>query len=235
MSLEIYREQTGSYGADVPFELEEIKTLKDEGNEIGVFQGMASTFHNTDQVGDVILPGAFGNFNSPRKIKMLWQHRFEDPIGVFESIEETDKGLRVKGRLVLEVQKAREAHALMRAGGVDALSIGFSIPRKGAEFQENGLRVIKKIDLKEISVVTFPANPKAKITRVKSILEDGGLPSIRDFERLLVREAGFSRSHAQVIIHEGFKALAQREAREGQNETDWIRAAREKLQAIRSS
>ena len=139
---------------------------------------------------------------------MLWQHDARAPIGVWDDIRETAAGLEVKGRLVLQVQRAREALALLKAGAVDALSIGFSVMRGGAEFdRERGLRRIKAVELWEISVVTFPANPKARVDRIKARARAGGLPTEREFERLLMRDAGLSRSQVRTVLTSGYKAL----------------------------
>lgn len=199
---------------DVPFELKAIATLRtDDGAEIGVFEGLASTFGTPDRVGDVIEPGAFrASIARPQRIKLLWQHDARAPIGVWERIAETAAGLEVKGRLVLEVQQAREALALLRAGAVDALSIGFSVPKGGAAYdREKAVRRISRIELWEVSVVTFPANPKARVDRVKARLRGADLPTEREFERFLTRDAGFSRSQARVILGSGYKALVSRQ------------------------
>jgi hypothetical protein len=193
---------------DVPFELKTVETVtQDDGAEVGIFEGLASTFGNRDMMGDLVEPGAFtGALARPNTIKMLWQHDARAPIGVWEGLRETAAGLEVRGRLVLDVQQAREALALLKAGAVDALSIGFSVQRGGAEFdRERGLRRIKAVDLWEISVVTFPANPKARIERIKAA--GHGLPTEREFERLLMRDAGLSRSQARTVLSAGYKAL----------------------------
>ncbi len=200
---------------DVPFELKTVEIVtQDDGAEIGVFEGLASTFGNRDMMGDLVEPGAFsGALARPGAIKMLWQHDARAPIGVWERIRETAAGLEVKGRLVLDVQQAREAFALLKAGAVDALSIGFSVLRGGAEFdRERALRRIKAVDLWEISVVTFPANPKARVARIKAADPGAsrgghGLPTEREFERLLMRDAGLSRSQARTVLSSGYKAL----------------------------
>ena len=103
---------------NVPFELKAIETLTgDDGAEVGIFEGLASTFGNRDMAGDVVEPGAFaGTLARPGRIKMLWQHDARAPIGVWEKIRETAAGLEVKGRLVLEVQQARETLALLFNG-----------------------------------------------------------------------------------------------------------------------
>ena len=158
---------------DVPFEIKEVA-------QDGTFAGYASTFGNVDHDRDVILPGAFGKTLSkknPKQIKMLWQHDPRQPIGVYEVLREDKRGLYVEGRLVLEVAQAREAHALMLAGALDSMSIGFAIPKNGYEIDEKKrVRVIKEVDLWEVSVVTFPANPKASIRRVKSVVPFQDLP-----------------------------------------------------------
>ena len=195
---------------DVPFELKAVETVtRDDGVEVGVFEGLASTFGNRDMVGDLVEPGAFtGALARPNAIKMLWQHDARAPIGVWERIRETAAGLEVKGRLVLEVQQARETLALLKAGAVDALSIGFSVRRDGAEYdRERSLRRIKAVDLWEISVVTFPANPKALVARIKAAGLGAALPTEREFERLLMRDAGLSRSQARTVLTAGYKAL----------------------------
>ncbi len=193
---------------NVPFELKAIETLTgDDGAEVGIFEGLASTFGNRDMAGDVVEPGAFaGTLARPGRIKMLWQHDARAPIGVWEKIRETAAGLEVKGRLVLEVQQARETLALLKAGAVDALSIGFSVMSGGAFFdRESGVRRIKAVELWEISVVTFPANPKARVERIKA--HTAHLPTEREFERRLMRDAGFSRSQARTVLKSGYKAL----------------------------
>ena len=206
----------------MPFELKTVEIVtQDDGAELGVFEGLASTFGNRDMMGDLVEPGAFsGALARPGAIKMLWQHDARAPIGVWERIRETAAGLEVKGRLVLDVQQAREALALLKAGAVDALSIGFSVLRGGAEFdRERALRRIKAVDLWEISVVTFPANPKARVARIKAADPDASrdvsrgtapgasLPTEREFERLLMRDAGLSRSQARTVLSSGYKAL----------------------------
>jgi HK97 family phage prohead protease len=158
---------------DVSFEIKEVA-------EDGTFTGYASTFGNVDSDRDVIAQGAFTKSlkrKKPKQVKLLWQHDRRQPIGVWEEITEDNRGLKVKGRLVLDVNQAREAYALMKAGAIDAMSIGFAIPRDGYEIDEKKrVRVIKEADLWEISVVTFPANPKATISRVKSVVPFQDLP-----------------------------------------------------------
>jgi uncharacterized protein len=141
--------------------------------EKGYFSGFASVFNHLDDQNDVVLPGSFkGSLEQWERQgqwpKMLWQHNQKEPIGRWLFMEETEKGLYVEGQLLLNVQKASEAYALMRAGAVDGLSIGFRVVKAQREAKSN-LRYISEVDLLEISVVTFAANSQAKITRVKEI------------------------------------------------------------------
>src|SRR5262245_47626859 len=102
----------------------DLKAVSDEGE----FTGYASTFNNADLGRDVVLPGAFGKSIVRRpagKVKMLRQHDPDEPIGVWLDLAEDRKGLRAKGKIILETVKGRETHALMRAGALDGLSIGF--------------------------------------------------------------------------------------------------------------
>lgn len=180
----------------------EIKTLSDE----GVIEGYASTFGNVDKGGDKVMPGAFVESlakarQTGRTVKMLWNHDPSQPIGVWDDLAEDAKGLRGKGRLVMDVPKARETLALMRAGAVGGLSIGYIT--KSSE-PDGNYRLLKTVDLYEVSPVTFPMNERAKITSVKSEgcedliekLSAGDRLTEREFERL-VKGLGLSNSQAE--------------------------------------
>ncbi len=135
----------------------------------GVFEGYASLFGVVDLGRDVVMPGAFAETLVRRGaagVKMLWQHKASEPIGTWLSLEEDTRGLRVTGRLNLAVGKAREVLALMREGAVDGLSIGFRAQRTQRD-AATGLRRLKKVDLWEISLVTFPMLPQARVTALK--------------------------------------------------------------------
>lgn len=132
--------------------------------EDGTFEGYASVFNVVDYQKDIVLPGAF---NMDSTIKMLWQHDAQKPIGVWEHIQQDAFGLYVKGRLLLDLNHAREAYTLLKAGAVDGLSIGF-MPTKTHFDPVKKARIITSLDLHEISLVTFAANPKARVTSVKS-------------------------------------------------------------------
>ena len=136
----------------------------------GTFAGYASLFDTEDLGRDIIAPGAFRDSLRQRGaagIKMLFQHNPDEPIGVWESLDEDARGLYVRGRLMLDVARAREVLALMRAGALDGLSIGFRAVT-GRRDARTGIRRLTKVDLWEISVVTFPLLPDARVAHVKS-------------------------------------------------------------------
>lgn len=135
----------------------------------GTFSGYASIFGKADLTGDLIEPGAFARSlrqRGPAGIRMLFQHDPAQPIGVWCDIREDRRGLVVTGRLTLEVGRAREVLSLLRAGAIDGLSIGFRTVRARAD-RRGGTRRLSEIDLWEISVVTFPMLPGARVARVK--------------------------------------------------------------------
>jgi HK97 family phage prohead protease len=183
----------------------------------GSFEGYASLFHREDLAGDVVMPGAFAESiarRGPAGIKLLFQHDANQPIGVWTGLREDARGLYAHGRLMPEVAKAREVHALMRAGALDGLSIGFRTV-KGSRDRASGTRRLQTIDLWEISVVTFPLLPEARVAAM-----NGGTPTTeREMERWLTRDAGLTRTEARALMGAGFKGLeALREAGRGTNE-----------------
>jgi HK97 family phage prohead protease len=201
----------------------------------GSFEGYASLFHREDLAGDVVLPGAFADSIRQRGsagIKLLFQHDANQPIGVWAQLAEDARGLYAHGRLMPEVAKAREVHALMRAGALDGLSIGFRTV-KGRRDRQSGVRRLEKVDLWEISVVTFPLLPEARVASMKA-----GTPrSEREFERWLTRDAGLTRSEARALMGAGFKGLkALRDAGRGTNEEAALAARmRDAARSLRSN
>ena len=135
----------------------------DEGASI---EGYASYFGKCDQGGDVVMPGAYGAALNKlkakgRSIKMLWQHDPSEPIGVWDEIREDTKGLYVKGRILKDVARGREAIALLEAGAIDGLSIGYRTVR--SERNAKGQRLLSELELWEVSIVTFPMLPEARV------------------------------------------------------------------------
>jgi uncharacterized protein len=136
----------------------------------GTFEGYASLFNIEDLAHDVVVPGAFRETLRTRGtggIRMLYQHDPGEPIGIWEQLTEDGRGLKVRGRLLLDVARAREALSLMKAGALEGLSIGFRT-EKGKRDRHFGIRKLTKIDLWEISLVTFPMQPGATVTTIKS-------------------------------------------------------------------
>lgn len=130
-------------------------------------EGYASLFDRIDLGRDVVLPGAFENSlqrRPARDIRMLWQHDPSEPVGIWTEISEDRNGLRVRGRLSPDVQRARELAALIAQGAIDGLSIGFRAVRARRDPHAK-LRRIAEIDLWEISLVTFPLLPGARLAR----------------------------------------------------------------------
>lgn len=184
----------------------------DDVHEDGSFAGYASVFNVLDSHQDIMMQGAFRRTLLERKgkVKLLWQHDFSAPIGTFTCIREDSKGLYVEGKLLLDVQRGGEAHSLLKAGAMNGLSIGYTVVDYAYD-DKAGARLLKDVDLWEISLVTFPANESATITRVKSAVDvetDGSsvvLPeTLREFEHFL-RLVGFSRRRAKHIALNGFQ------------------------------
>lgn len=143
----------------------ELKTLDAHGR----FAGYASVFGIVDSQRDIVLPGAFTFTLQERagQVKLLWQHQWDEPIGVITRLFEDARGLYVEGQLLMEVARAREAYALMKAGAVRGLSIGYT-PGRWVRDPDSGVRQLQSVDLWEISLVTTPANAAAQVTVVKS-------------------------------------------------------------------
>ena len=178
---------------DVGFELKAI-------GADGTVEGYGSVFGVRDNYDDVIAKGAFIQSLKDHKAAgtmpaMLWQHDADKPIGVWTEMVEDEKGLRIKGQLALETVKGKEAHALLKMGALNGLSIGF-MSKEWAYDRDTEVRTLTAIDLWEVSLVTFPANEKARVTNVKSADE---LQAPKDAEKVL-RDAGFSKSDATAFV-----------------------------------
>lgn len=135
----------------------------------GTFSGYASLFGEVDLGNDLVMPGAFRDSLTRRGtlgVKLLFQHDPNEPLGVWLELSEDAKGLFARGRLMPEVTRAREVLSLMCAGALDGLSIGFRTTR-GRTDPKSGVRRLDTIDLWEISIVTFPMLPEARVSAVK--------------------------------------------------------------------
>lgn len=136
-------------------------------NENGHFTGYASVFNSKDLEGDVILPGAFRrSLIENSNIKLLWQHEPSEPIGIIDDVSETTEGLFIKGKILANLSRGKEAYELIKSGAINGLSIGF---QSIDSFDADGVRYIKELKLWEVSLVTFPANELAVIDNIKSL------------------------------------------------------------------
>lgn len=183
----------------------------------GTFTGYGSVFGNVDSYREIVAPGAFKSSilrlkDAGEILPVLWQHDADKPIGGYTAMEEDERGLKMTGFLLKDdVALAREAYALMKARVVKGLSIGYYVPKGGDSFNEKtGIRTLHEVDLRETSVVTFPANQEAQVESVKAafqhMLKAGQLPALKDFEDFL-REAGFSKTQAAFIANNGLSKL----------------------------
>lgn len=182
---------------------------KEEDENFFFFSGYASTFGNVDRGNDIIEKGAFVETLSNMMPKLLWQHDMSEPLGVFTEAKEDEIGLFVRGKLPKEdtLVKGRVIPQ-MNVGSIESMSIGFTT--RDAERREIGddiVRIIKKVDLWETSLVTLPMNPKAKVVNLKSLdIQRDEVKSFidkvakfKDIEKLL-GEFGFDKGEAKALI-----------------------------------
>jgi len=162
--------------------------------------GYASVFGAADQGGDVVEPGAYAASLARLaagggRVKMLWQHDPTEPIGVWDEVREDARGLWVKGRILTDVARGREAAALIAAGAIDGLSIGYRTVK--ATKDDRGLRHLSELELWEVSLVTFPMLPQARVAAKGDAPGEAGLrrlaEAFRDARRGLGAERGSLR------------------------------------------
>jgi hypothetical protein len=201
---------------DVAFECK----FDDSDPDFFFFEGLASTFNNRDLVEDTIKPGTFVDSIAAKMPKILWQHDREEPIGMPVDIRETAEGLFLRGRLPkADTFVSGRVIPQVKVGSIDAMSIGFRVLESHPNPDDPTNRIITKINLVEVSLVTFPADPKALITGFKSLSEveqkkfldevssEDSLTmdmvtactDLKEFESLLRESAGFSKSLATTV------------------------------------
>ncbi len=198
--------------------LVELKLASSGESDVMEFSGYGAVFNNVDAYGDVIEPGAFANYLSKAKNDeaqwpaMLLQHggwgvSSEDlmPVGSWIDLAEDGTGLKVTGKLA-DTHRGRDSYKLMKLDprpAITGLSIGY-IPKEWEPRSkaEEPRRRLKRVDLVEISLVTFPANDKARVSGVKSLND----LTEREFERLM-QDAGFSRKEARDLLNNGFRSI----------------------------
>lgn len=194
--------------------------MADEGYE---FSGYASVFNGVDAYGDRIAPGAYARTlkSRERAVQMRWNH-FGPVIGKWKEIREDAKGLYVEGELTPGHSKAEDAYALLKHGAVSGLSIGYSVKA----FEEDGdIRVLKDIELYEISVVEEPADNAARIGEVKAAIKAAN--TFREIEAILRDEGRFSRTDAEKLVQR-VKDLAHGE----REKTTASKAAADRLHSL---
>lgn len=172
----------------------------------GKFEGYASKFGNVDAYGDTIIKGAYAkDVKASKTPPMFISHdSYAIPVGRYTQMKEDDEGLFVVGEIDMGHKDGPTLRSSMEKGNMTGLSIGFRIRKGGSEENEKGGRDIWDIDLKEISVVNFPADDHARILAVKSEIEK--FDSIREVEKCL-RDSGFSKSSALALVSR-IKAIA---------------------------
>lgn len=184
-----------------------IKSVSDTGE----FEGYGSVFGVKDSYGDIVERGAFqrslDKWNEKNQFPaLLWQHKMDEPIGVYTEMSEDESGLHVKGRLLIDDDPlAKRAHSHLKAGSISGLSIGYTLNDYDYDSKKDAF-ILKDIELWEVSLVTFPANEEARISDVKTALKTGEIPQPALVERCL-RDVGFTRSQAKAFMADGFKAL----------------------------
>ena len=162
------------YGApERKFHRPEAGLVVSEGHMV---QGYASLFGKADQGGDIVREGAYAASlkrlaAKGGRVKMLWQHDPGQPIGVWDEVKEDATGLWVKGRILPQVERGREVAALVEAGAIDGLSIGYRTVK--AERDGKGQRLLSELELWEVSLVTFPMLPEARVAAKAEVLDDG--------------------------------------------------------------
>jgi HK97 family phage prohead protease len=176
----------------------EIKSLNDR-----EFEGHGSIFGNEDLGGDIVLPGAFTKTLSQYKEKgdlpqMFWMHDPSRVAGKWTEMREDDAGLRVKG-ILADTPLGNEIRTLLKMDAVKGLSIGYRTIKDS--FNKAGQRLLKELELWEVSVVSLPMNPLAQVAHAKSQLSAAGeyVPTAREFEHAL-RDVGCSQKTAKRII-----------------------------------
>lgn len=187
------------------------------------FEGYASVFNGIDAYGDRIAPGAYAKTlkNRERPIQLRWNH-FGPVIGKWTEAFEDEKGLYVKGELTPGHSVAEDAYALLKHGAVSGLSIGYSVADSD---EKDGVRLLKEIDLYEVSVVEEPADNAARVGAVKAEID--AAKSWKEIEAILRDEGRFSRDAAAKLVAR-VKSLAHGE----REEKEASRAAAERLQSL---
>ena len=198
-----------------------IKAVSDD----GTFEGYGSVFNIKDSYDDIVVKGAFADSLMTHGAKgsmpaLLWQHDSDEPIGVYTEMHEDDTGLHVRGQLALKTQRGAEAYELLKMKAISGMSIGY-VTREDSYDRVTGVNTLKKLDLWEVSLVTFPANTEARVSGVKSI---EAMKNLGDAESRL-RDAGFSKTEATAFV-----SRVKRLGRGDPDEDNGVKALREAVE-----
>jgi HK97 family phage prohead protease len=216
-----------SFGLDV-------KAVSDE----GVIEGYASVFGGSpDTYGDIIAPGAFSDTLAQHKRAgtmplMLWGHdASQPPIGGWNDMAQDGKGLWVQGMVDLQDVMGERVHRALKNKRMKGLSIGYDTVESETDPKRPGVRILKAVNLWEVSPVNFPAQVRAAVDTVKSYTSGGNLPSLPEFEEFL-REAGFSKSQATAIAGKGLSHLLRSESGRDQAAVTALSRLREGIRSL---
>lgn len=212
---------------DIGFEIKEV-------NNSGTFAGYGSVYGVIDQGDDIVAPGCFTDSlaewgQKDRMPALLWQHRSSEPIGIYTAMREDENGLYVEGKLALKTQQGAEAYELLKMKAISGLSIGF-MTREDSYDQKTGIRTIKKGDLWECSLVTFPMNDDARIEAVKSI---DLITDFKSAEHYLRESGGLSRSESVAFVSR-VKSLMQRDSADDAEAKQLIEALTRRNAALKA-
>lgn len=214
------------------FKFDNFETKSENGNEFAFFSGYASTFGNIDGAGDIIVEGAFTKtLQENPNVKLLWQHDTWQVVGSILEMRQDSKGLYITSRLNLGTKMGREAYALLKAGDIDSMSIGYRVIDSDYDSKKD-IRTLKEVFLAEVSLVTFPANKQAKIMSVKSIEKADSLSDIED----ILKNKGFSNKQSKALVARiKSLAMAQRDVDvETQRDATNTTSAEDFIQSIKS-
>lgn len=177
---------------DIDFEVKEMG----EEDDFFTFEGFASTFNNIDLGGDMVMRGAFSESLKMRNPKLLFQHKMEEPIGIITEVSEDDRGLFIKGKMPKEDSLVKgRVMPQMKVGSINSMSIGYSI-EEASYNEEKGCRMLEKVNLFEVSLVTMPMNESAVVTAMKSVYDVETLKDVHEF----LKGYGLSNKQRTVVI-----------------------------------
>jgi len=207
--------------------------LKSFDEATGTFEGYGSYFNNVDQGKDVVLPGCFDKTISEHKTagtmpSMFWNHNPNEPVGEYKSWGQDGKGLLTGGTLWTGkgIPRVEQTYLFMRSKSAKGMSMGYKTMDKN--IRKDGVRELKSVSVKEISVLPFPMNERCTILSVKAISESDGPLTPREAETLLRDACGFSSREAKAFLSRVYDGI---ESRDGQD--DVIRSLRELSQIIK--